>query len=373
MSDSNYSFSFTKMPNTFIESSLKEISGSSTKIYVFLCRKIYGWQKSRDIISHSQIKEMTGLSERIIIKSIRELEKSNLIKTIKTGKGKNQKIEYILPINEKTYAAKNDTFDPEEESNTYFFAPLKGSNGAKKSDTKERINIKKEEERTQLSTKSLPDIKSIPHNSNTEKKSITEIQTSEETKTTDEKEGEISSLIDILTNYELHINQARIAIKTKPLDFIKEKVSILEFMLENFPHKIKGKSSYLYNLIFKDWTSEEYNRFRKDETEKKEYDLIQKKREAEEKAREEYLLYEKELKENYDAYIEKECNDYFAALPKDDQCRIVETAKKNIKIPIPKENKNFYESFFRVSFLDLLKSIIPDLIPFNEFRLQKKT
>jgi len=348
MSDSNFSFPYTKMPNSFIDL-LKDISGSSTKIYIFLCRKIYGWQKNSDVISHSQIKEKTGLSSRAIIKSIKELENCNLIKTIKTGKGKNQKIEYILPVNEKNSLAKNDTFITNETSNGYFFAPLDQFNGAKKSYTKESINIKKEEE------------KPILNNNISEK--ITPII---------ENKEDSSSLINTLISHELHINQVMTAIKSKSPDFIKEKINILEFMLENHSHKVKGKSIYLYNLIFKDWTSEEYNKFQRDKAKREENELIQKRKIEEQIARENYLNYEKELKSEYEEYIENECNNYFENLPNYDQLQIMENAKKNIKIPFSKENKNSYDTFFRVSFIDLLKSIILDLISFNDFILQKK-
>lgn len=73
---------FTKLPNDFIDESLKELSPSATKIMLVLFRKIIGFHKIKDHISYSQFADLTGLTINTIKKSIRELIKKGYIRRV---------------------------------------------------------------------------------------------------------------------------------------------------------------------------------------------------------------------------------------------------------------------------------------------------
>jgi len=70
---------FTQTPNQFIDEYMSQVSGSATKIYLAVCRKTIGWHKVTDYISISQLMEVTGLSNRAVIKALTELETIGLL------------------------------------------------------------------------------------------------------------------------------------------------------------------------------------------------------------------------------------------------------------------------------------------------------
>ena len=74
---------FTKKPNVIMDKYCRFISPSAYKVLDIICRKTYGFHKPVDKISIGQFEEYTGLSNRVVIKSIKELEDFGII--IKTG------------------------------------------------------------------------------------------------------------------------------------------------------------------------------------------------------------------------------------------------------------------------------------------------
>ena len=63
---------------------MNKLSDSSVKVFLVITRKTKGWHKDSDAISISQIQKAAGLSNRVVIKSIKELEYWDLITVEKT-------------------------------------------------------------------------------------------------------------------------------------------------------------------------------------------------------------------------------------------------------------------------------------------------
>ena len=60
------------------------IPGEQRQVLDFIIRKTYGWKKKRDGIALSQFVKATGIKKQNIHRAIKELEKKNLIKVIKS-------------------------------------------------------------------------------------------------------------------------------------------------------------------------------------------------------------------------------------------------------------------------------------------------
>lgn len=73
----------TQIPNELIDKWMRELSHAQFKVMIAICRKTIGWHKETDSISISQIAEMTGVTKKTVIVSIKELERLRLIKTKK--------------------------------------------------------------------------------------------------------------------------------------------------------------------------------------------------------------------------------------------------------------------------------------------------
>jgi hypothetical protein len=76
----------TQVPNFLFDTHLRELTEAELKILLITIRQTLGWfdsatgkRKSRDRITHSQFKQKTGLSNRIISKTINSLSVKKLI------------------------------------------------------------------------------------------------------------------------------------------------------------------------------------------------------------------------------------------------------------------------------------------------------
>lgn len=84
----------TQVSNDFIDTWLAVVSGSAAKCFIAVCRKTIGWHKETDFISISQMQEITGLSNRVVIKAVNELEEHNLIAKDRTQSMNKYSINY---------------------------------------------------------------------------------------------------------------------------------------------------------------------------------------------------------------------------------------------------------------------------------------
>lgn len=88
-------FNFTKIPNGYLDQLMNSLTGSEFKILMAISRKTLGFHKTVDKISISQFIEMTGLSNRSVIDSIRSLETKRIIHVSRT---KRQPTEFKLNV-----------------------------------------------------------------------------------------------------------------------------------------------------------------------------------------------------------------------------------------------------------------------------------
>lgn len=77
----------TPVPNIIFDTYLPLLTGSEFKVLSIIIRQTYGWvdketgkRKTRDRISHSQFVKKTGLSRRVVSKSIQSLVAKDLVR-----------------------------------------------------------------------------------------------------------------------------------------------------------------------------------------------------------------------------------------------------------------------------------------------------
>lgn len=88
---------FTRIANELLEALCKmPLGNSESQIFFCILRKTYGWGKKQDDISISQIESATGLSRRMVIYGIQNLEACKLLKVNrKKGRGIKNEINDI--------------------------------------------------------------------------------------------------------------------------------------------------------------------------------------------------------------------------------------------------------------------------------------
>lgn len=83
---------------------MNSLSGSEFKVLMAISRKTLGYQKTSDPISITQFEELTGLSNRSVINSIRTLEAKNIISALRR-----ERKTTIFRINENIIAGEKNS------------------------------------------------------------------------------------------------------------------------------------------------------------------------------------------------------------------------------------------------------------------------
>jgi len=86
---------YTMLPNVLIES-MGEMTESEFRIVVAVARKTFGWQKERDLISLSQLIELTGMSKQGVCNGIEKAIENGWLARVSQG----QSFVYELLVNE---------------------------------------------------------------------------------------------------------------------------------------------------------------------------------------------------------------------------------------------------------------------------------
>jgi len=86
---------YTMIPNAIIDS-MGEMTECEFRVVMAVARKTFGWQKYKDRISLSQLKELTGLSKQGVIDGISSAIEHELIERHPAG----QSFEYSILVNE---------------------------------------------------------------------------------------------------------------------------------------------------------------------------------------------------------------------------------------------------------------------------------
>jgi len=74
----------TQIPNTFIDESMAKLTHAQFKVLIAICRKTIGWHKHSDYISISQIVELANVSNKTVVKALKQLEEMGYITTQKS-------------------------------------------------------------------------------------------------------------------------------------------------------------------------------------------------------------------------------------------------------------------------------------------------
>jgi len=110
MSQENHTIpapNYTQIPNLLFDEMLPFLKETELKVLLVIYRKTFGWHKTRDQISLTQLQEKTGLAKQRVIKATRSLvEKGLIIKNI-TGKNGSQKTEYDIVMDQKVPSYKS--------------------------------------------------------------------------------------------------------------------------------------------------------------------------------------------------------------------------------------------------------------------------
>ena len=71
---------FTKIPNKILEAlSQTKLTSYEYRVLLFIIRKTYGWNKETDWIALSQFYESTGILKPNISRTLKKLERRNII------------------------------------------------------------------------------------------------------------------------------------------------------------------------------------------------------------------------------------------------------------------------------------------------------
>lgn len=99
---------YTQCPNIFFDEILKSLSGSETKIFCVIMRKTFGWQKSSDRISYSQIMEMSGIMSKATVNdAIKSLETKGYV----IAERKKQTTVYSVNVTDIVPVQKSNRFN----------------------------------------------------------------------------------------------------------------------------------------------------------------------------------------------------------------------------------------------------------------------
>jgi phage replication O-like protein O len=100
--------SFTAISNHFIDNDMNGLSASAVVVYIAICRKTSGWQKTHDIIAASQFTAMTGLTKPTVIRAIRELVARGVINVTSSVAGNAYALSDTITIDRPSCCEANE-------------------------------------------------------------------------------------------------------------------------------------------------------------------------------------------------------------------------------------------------------------------------
>lgn len=134
---------FTQAPNEIFDYWLPLLKEAELKVLLVIMRKTFGWHKSRDQISLSQMQDLTGLHKQHVVKAALSLQKKGLIIKKVSGKNGIQTTIYELVVHEDS----NNSYQSQFDTGTgYNLVPVgREETGYNLVPTKETIYIKNKE------------------------------------------------------------------------------------------------------------------------------------------------------------------------------------------------------------------------------------
>jgi phage replication O-like protein O len=124
---------WTQIPNSILDK-MGDLTDAELRVLLAICRKTIGYHKDTDVISHSQLVEMTGLSVHGLKTARESLVEKNLIRYSVQGKGKSTKTVYDL------FISQGDTIENQQDFNISH-GDIKNQPNISREDTKAAFNI----------------------------------------------------------------------------------------------------------------------------------------------------------------------------------------------------------------------------------------
>jgi phage replication O-like protein O len=76
---------YTQIPNIILDEMMRDMSESEFRVVIAVCRKTFGWQKTKDKISISQIELLTGLCRQAVVNGTKEAIERGVIEREQSG------------------------------------------------------------------------------------------------------------------------------------------------------------------------------------------------------------------------------------------------------------------------------------------------
>lgn len=128
---------YTQAPNELFDKWTSILGQAELRVYLIIIRKTFGWHKTKDRISLSQLETLTGLHRSNITKAIKSLLERGIIKKEIIGEVGRQETTYQIVMDEEITTEQEDDF--KEISNG---SCKKTGGGLVKRPTKETIQNK---------------------------------------------------------------------------------------------------------------------------------------------------------------------------------------------------------------------------------------
>lgn len=103
---------YCQVPNILLDEWISKLGHAEFKIIMYMCRKTFGWHKTSDRISLSQIEKATGFVRNHITRAIKSLCEKGLLRKLKTGEKGTEKSYYeviLIEDSNNSYQYLKDT------------------------------------------------------------------------------------------------------------------------------------------------------------------------------------------------------------------------------------------------------------------------
>lgn len=212
-----YTPRYTPIPDVFFDEIMPYLNGAEIKVFLFICRKTFGWKKEADNISTSQITEGTGLQEPTVKKATRELCAMNLVLRQQNSHEKRGSTPSTYSINtaEVGSSESTDSSQSSEEGGILKYTPP---------------GILKDTPRVSSNTPTI--------NTNNNK-----------------QQQETVVVASLLIGHGISKGVAYKLAKEYDQNFLRDKVAHLEFLLVVRPHEVKKPAAWLRSAIEKDYAA----------------------------------------------------------------------------------------------------------------------
>ena len=107
---------YTQTPNVFFDNIMKTLTESEFRVMLAIIRKTFGWHKTRDRISLSQIMEITGMSRQGVINGIDGLLRKGHINCYKYKSGNEYEVKVVNEVDQSSQEVVNEVDYPSQRS-----------------------------------------------------------------------------------------------------------------------------------------------------------------------------------------------------------------------------------------------------------------